>query len=511
MSVAYTTTAQPTVPTGTVVTIEADLSRGLHAFTVVGLAGKAVDEAKDRVSAAIKNSGYQAPKQSNQKIVVSLAPADLKKEGPLYDLPIAIAYLTATEDIAPRSSHTAYIGELGLDGSLRAVYGVLPAVQALHAAGFTEVVVPTANAVEAALVNGITVTPANTLSEVLAHIDTTHPQPTALSPAPTTELSSDWSTGAVQLDDIRGQESAKRGLLIAAAGGHNVLMVGPPGTGKTMLARALQTILPPLDTEAVLEVLGIHSIAGEPITPERITRTAPFRAPHHTASHTSLVGGGTHPKPGEVTLAHQGVLFMDEFPEFERRSLDALRQPLEDRVVTVSRVQSSVTFPADFMLVAALNPYRGSEDGTTDYAGAMADTYKQKVSGPILDRIDLWLEVPHVDYDTLTESRTRHEGRETEAARARITTARSHAHTRYQALSRTIRSNSQLTAAEIEQTIAPSEEVQATLKQAAQKFNLSPRSYHRLLKVARTIADLEGAADITPEHVLEALQYRVPL
>ena len=509
MSVAQTTTAQPTVPTGTVVQIESDLSRGLHSFNIVGLAGKAVDEAKDRVSAAIKNSGYQSPKQSNQKIVISLAPADLKKEGPLYDLPIAIAYLIANGDIIPRQTAIAYIGELGLDGTIHPVRGVLPAVQALAAAGITEVIVPSKNAEEAALVSNITITPAHTLREVLAHIDQNHAQPVAIEPAPATTIKEEWRDGTIHLDDIRGQESAKRGLIIAAAGGHNVLMVGPPGTGKTMLARAFQTILPPLDTEAVLEVLGIHSIAGEYLTAEHITRTPPYRAPHHTASHTSLVGGGTYPKPGEVTLAHRGVLFMDEFPEFERRSLDALRQPLEDRLVTVSRVQHTVQFPADFTLIAAMNPYRGSEDGTQNYAAAMADTYKQKVSGPILDRIDLWLEVPHVDYDTLTEKRAQHSGEETQAARTAIIAARERAQARYQSLDRTIRTNSQLTAREIEQTFDLTDDVQELLKTSSQKLNLSPRSYHRLLKVAQTICDLEAATHIETKHVLEALQYPV--
>ena len=494
--------AQPSVLGADIVVVETDLSRGLYSFTVVGLPDKAVEEARDRISAAIKNSGFESPKSKNHKIVISLAPADQRKEGPLFDLPMAISYLAAAGELRAYLTEVLFIGELGLDGTVRPVRGALRVAQAARAAHFKEILVPKENAREAALIQGITITPVATLIDAVRHLDTKREDQKRLPHQSETALESEWTEECIRFEDIKGQESAKRGLLIAAAGRHNALMIGPPGTGKTMLARATQSILPPLSRDESLEVTAIHSYAGMLTS---IHSQPPFRAPHHTASHTSLVGGGTYPRPGEVTLAHKGVLFLDEFPEFERRSLDALRQPLEDRVVSISRVQGTATFPADFILLAAMNPHRGTYSERGHEAKDMLDAYRKKISGPIMDRIDLWLQVNPVPFEALATKNKTAASEETKKARELVLRARALQRERF---SSEIKTNAHMGARDIESHVPLTETVTKLLGEAAQKLNLSPRGYHRLIKVARTIADLDDARHVEVPHVLEALQYR---
>lgn len=489
---------------GVLVEVETDvLQAGLHAFTLVGLPDTAIREARDRVSAAIKNCGFEPPHHSG-RVTVNLAPADLQKNSSMYDLPIALAFLKATGQLDFESKQRMFVGELSLDGSVRRVSGVLSIALFAKHQGFDELYVPIENAREAALVRDIAVIPVPSLFALARHLR-------GQEVLPAFELPDELPSRAESSHDfkfIRGQEHAKRALEIAAAGGHNVLFVGPPGSGKTLLARALSSILPDLDFDERLEVTKIYSAAGRAHRSEHLMREQPFRSPHHTASAASLIGGGSVPKPGEISLAHRGVLFLDEFAEFSRAVLENLREPLEEGVVTVSRVRGALSFPARFLLVAAMNPcpcgYAGDPEHACSCSPYQVLQYKRKISGPILDRIDLHVDVPRVKLEKLQEA---FDGAEpSEMIRDRVSVARERQRERMREWQK--KTNAEMDTRLLERFCALDQNVQAFLLQAAQSFKLSARGYGRVLKVARTIADLAGEERIGLAHVTEALQYR---
>jgi magnesium chelatase family protein len=491
---------------GVIVEVEVDTAQGLPGMDIVGLPDAAVQESRQRVLAAIKNSGYPYPRS---RLTINLAPASVRKEGPAYDLPIALGILACMEMIpVGRLEGGIAVGELSLDASVRHVRGVLPIAAIAKEQGYQRIFVPAVDAAEAALIPGLEVIPVASLTDLCAYLNNR----LQIEPQPPTKADSREAWALTDFKEVKGQEHVKRALEVAAAGGHNVLMIGPPGAVKTLLARALPAILPTMTIDEALDVTRIYSILD--LLPKDIPliQTRPFRAPHHTISHAGLVGGGNWPHPGEVSLAHHGVLFLDELPEFGKHVLEVLRQPIEDKQVTISRARGSLTFPASFQMIAAMNPcpcgYYGDPVKPCTCSLASITTYQKRISGPLLDRIDIHVQVPRVEYEKLSDDRF---GEPSAKMQARIEIARERQRERFSKIQDKryrIYNNADMHNAEIREFCKLGNESQNLMKAAMQQMHLSARAYHRILKLALTIADLDHSENIQTTHVAEALQYR---
>lgn len=487
--------------------VEVDVANSLPNISIVGLPDSAVNEARERVHSAIKNSGFSFP---IGRVIVNLAPADIRKEGTNFDLPIAIGILKEQGVGIPDDLKTAFLGELSLDGSIRRVNGVLPLVSGLKDAGIETVFVPYENAKEAALVQGIRVFGAKHLGDIVNHFTESPLSETHVNINEYLEKNANTDY-TFDFKDVKGQQKAKKALEIAAAGGHNVLMSGSPGSGKTLMAKCLASILPPLELQEALELTKIYSISGLLESDEPLMTKRPYRAVHHTASKNGIIGGGTNPKPGEITLAHRGVLFLDEMAEFQRQVLEVLRQPLEDGEVTISRTKNTIKYPAKFMLIGAMNPcpcgYLGDKEKQCSCSEYQIQRYRSRLSGPLLDRIDLVVNVPRLTTDELINTKT--EAEPSEKIRERVIRARKIQAKRYE--KEGILTNSELSAKQIKKYCELDNKTADFLKSAAQKYQLSGRKYNRILKISRTVADLAGCENIQLEHISQALQYRVDM